>query len=265
MLKYKAQEELKLRSPKETFEKYLSVGTGKTQQTVLKTFLLAIMAGMYIAFAGVASTFANALVNKVCGALMFCGGLSMVLVAGSELFTGNCLLIIPLSDKKIKASAMLRNLVTVYIGNFVGALIVALCAVYSGALDSVAETAVNTALAKSSLTFLSAFLKGFLCNVLVCVAVWMSFTSDKTADKIIAVIFPVAFFVLCGFEHSIANMYFIPAGMLLDGIHNITENGISLFGFFINNLLPVTFGNILGGFAVGGVYYAVFSKKQKKK
>lgn len=252
-----------MRSPKETYDKYISAGLAKTQLKNSRAFVLALLAGMFIALAGVASTFGNALVNRVCGAVIFCGGLAMVLVAGSELFTGNCLLIMPLLDKKVKLSAVLKNWLIVYVGNFVGALIVAFLAAYSGALDSIAQTAVDISVNKTSLTFTAALFRGILCNILVCIAVWMSFSSDKTGDKILTVIFPVTFFVLCGFEHSIADMYYIPAGMLLNLRLGIVSDAATIFGFLVKNLLPVTLGNIIGGCAVGCAYRFIYSKKVK--
>lgn len=253
-----------MRTPKETYEKYIAAGMSKTQLKVSKVFLLSIFAGMFIALAGVASTFGNALVNRVCGAVIFCGGLAMVLVAGSELFTGNCLLVMPLLDKKVKLSAVLKNWVIVYIGNFIGALFVAVLAVYSGVLDGIAQTAVDISLTKTSLSFTEALFRGVLCNILVCIAVWMSFSSDKTGDKILTVIFPVTFFVLCGFEHSIADMYYIPAGMMLNAKVALYSEGATVFGLFVKNLLPVTVGNLLGGMLVGCVYRFVYSRKTEK-
>lgn len=252
-----------MRSPKETYEKYTAVGEGKAKLPFSRMFILALLAGMFIALAGVASTFGNALVNRVCGAFIFCGGLAMVLVAGSELFTGNCLLIMPLLDKKVKLSDVLKNWIVVYIGNFIGALLVAFLASYSGVLDSIAQTAVDISVAKTSLAFVPALFRGILCNILVCIAVWMSFSSDKTGDKILTVIFPVTFFVLCGFEHSIADMYYIPAGMLLNLRLSVCENGADIFGFLVKNLLPVTLGNIIGGCAVGCAYRFVFGGKKE--
>ncbi|MGN1117008.1 MAG: formate/nitrite transporter family protein, partial [Acutalibacteraceae bacterium] len=111
---------------------------------------------------------------------------------------------------------------------------------------------------------LEALLRGVLCNILVCIAVWMSFSSDKTGDKIIAVIFPVTFFALCGFEHSVANMYFIPAGMMLNLKLSISGQGATLFGFLVKNLLPVTIGNLIGGVLIGAVYRFVYSRKTDK-
>jgi len=251
-----------MRTPKEICEKYMQVGIGKTKTKPSKVFLLAILAGMFIAFAGVASTIANSVTNRLCGALIFCGGLAMVLVAGSELFTGNNLLILPLLDKKIKLSDMLKNLAIVYFGNLFGAILVAFLAVYSGALDSVSENVIAVASSKCSLPFVSAFFKGILCNFLVCIAVWMAFSSDKSSDKIIAVIFPITIFVLCGFEHSVANMYFIPAGFLMSIKSGLKSENISIVNFFIKNLLPVTFGNMVGGSGiVGTMYYFIFAEK----
>ena len=170
----------------------------------------------------------------------------------------------PLMDKKVKLSAAVKNWVIVYLGNFVGAVFVAAISVYSGALDAVSQSAVDISLNKTSLTFIEALLRGVLCNILVCIAVWMSFSSDKTGDKIIAVIFPVTFFVLCGFEHSVANMYFIPAGMMLNLKLSISGQGATLFGFLVKNLLPVTIGNLIGGVLIGAGYRFAYSRKTDK-
>lgn len=253
-----------MRSPKETYEKYISAGIGKAQLKSSKAFVLALFAGAFIALAGVASTFGNAFVNRVCGAVIFCGGLAMVLVAGSELFTGNCLLIMPLLDKKVKLSAVLRNWAIVYLGNLIGAVTVAVLSVFSGALNIVSQTAVDISVNKTSLSFGEAFLRGILCNILVCIAVWMSFSSDKTGDKILTVIFPVTFFVLCGFEHSVANMYYIPAGILLNMKLGVAEQGATVFGFIVKNLIPVSLGNLIGGLGVGVGYRFIYGKKTEK-
>lgn len=253
-----------MRAPKEIYEKYITVGVGKTKQGMLKVFVLAVLAGVFIALAGVASTFANNIVNKLCGSVVFCGGLSMVLVAGSELFTGNSLLIMPLLDKKITLSALIKNWITVYIGNFIGSVAVAFFAVSSGVLSSFSESVINTAVVKTSLSFSEALVRGILCNFLVCIAVWMSFSSDKTADKITAIIFPITFFVLSGFEHSIANMYFIPVGLLMS-VKTGLSGSITVGGFLFKNLLPVTLGNLAGGILVGLAYRFIYGARHEKK
>lgn len=252
-----------MRTPKETYEKYISAGVNKASLKPSKAFILAVLAGMFIALAGVASTFGNAFSGRICGAVIFCGGLAMVLVAGSELFTGNCLLVMPLLDKRIKVLDLIKNLLIVYIGNFIGALFIASLAAYSGALNAASETAINISVAKTSLTFSEAFLRGILCNILVCIAVWMSFSSDRTGDKILCVIFPVTFFVLCGFEHSIADMYYIPAGMILNSKLSLSKAAVTVFDFLIKNLLPVTLGNIVGGALVGFFYRFIYSEKKQ--
>ena len=251
-----------MRSPKEIAEKCVAVGVSKAESKISRVFILSVFAGMFIAFAGAASTFAGSIVNKFCAAIIFCGGLSMVVVAGSELFTGNNLLMAALLKKKITIKQLLKNWVVVYIGNFIGSVLISLLVVYSDSLSSVYESAVATAVSKVSLAFLPALFKGILCNILVCIAVWMSFSSDNTAEKIILVIFPVSIFVLCGFEHSIANMYFIPTGILAAGKYGVSAAGLNLFGLFIKNLLPVTIGNIIGGSAVVGTgYYCAYLKE----
>ena len=178
-------------NPNQIAETYLSVGQAKAKQTALKTFVLAILAGAFIAFAGVGATFGNVYANKVVGAAIFPGGLAMVILAGSELFTGNCLLIMPLLKGKIKVTDLLKNLALVYLGNLVGAVLVSAVTVFSGAFDSISQTVIATAQTKASLDFFPAFLKGFACNVLVCLAVWMGFSAETAGGKILAIFFPI--------------------------------------------------------------------------
>lgn len=248
--------------PNQIAESYLSVGQAKVSQSPLKTFLLAILAGAFIAFAGVGSTFGNAYVNKVVGSMIFPGGLAMVILAGSELFTGNCLLIMPFLQGKIKFTDMLKNLGIVYLGNLVGAVLIAFITAYSGALDGVKETAVSIASNKASLEFLPAVLKGVACNILVCLAVWMSMSAETAGGKILAVFFPITIFVVAGFEHSIANMYYLPAGLFTALKNGMDANGLTVVTAILNNLLPVTLGNVVGGMALGAIYKVIYLPKK---
>lgn len=248
-------------TPAEVAKNYITIGKGKANQTTLKMFLLAILAGAFIALAGAAATFGNAYVNKVVGAAIFPAGLAMVLVAGSELFTGNCLLVIPLLEKEITFAQMLRNWLIVYIGNLVGGLLITSMAVCAGTFDSVYEAVVNTAAAKVSLSFGAALLRGILCNFLVCLGVWMAFAAKSVGGKIAGLFFPVFVFVLCGFEHSIANMFYIPAGILEAARFDVAADGLSVYGMFVKNLLPVTLGNIIGGAGLGLLYWRIYLKK----
>ncbi len=261
-----------MKTPKEVCQTYVdTIGVGKATAPIPQMFLLGIMAGAFIAFAGIASTVAGVAVPsaaKLVGASVFPGGLAMVLLAGSELFTGNCLLILPLLSKKISFSAMIRNWVVVYAGNFVGSLIVASLVVYGhslNCLDGVAVAAIKTAVAKTSLPFMDALFRGILCNVLVCIAVWISFSATDVVGKVAGIFFPVMMFVLCVFEHSVANMYFISAGMFASALpeYAAIAANISLDGFLFGNLLPVTIGNIIGGsLFVGAVYWRCYATEK---
>jgi formate/nitrite transporter len=189
----------------------------------------------------------------------------MVLVGGAELFTGNCLIMIPVLSKKATVKGMLRNWGIVYLGNLVGGIIIALLAnfshTYAFADGALAQAVVNTAVAKSNISFADGLLKGILCNILVCMAVWCSFAADELAGKVLALWLPVMLFIIGGFEHCVANMYFIPAGMIATSVYGIAAD-ISLFGFLVTNLIPVTIGNIIGGgICVGAMYYMIYLKE----
>ena len=250
--------------PNQIAETYLSVGQAKVSQGFVKTFLLAILAGAFIAFAGVGATFGNVYAGKHVGAFIFPGGLAMVILAGSELFTGNCLLIMPLLQGKIKCGQMVKNLVTVYLGNLVGAVFVAFLAVYSGSFDGIAGTAMRTAQVKATLEFFPALLKGVACNILVCIAVWMGFSAETAGGKIVAILFPIAIFVIAGFEHSVANMFYLPAGFFEVLKTGVEVEGLTVINALINNLIPVTIGNIIGGMGVGVIYKFIYLKKEEK-
>ena len=260
-----------MKSPAEIAVKYESVGKGKAEAPVLKTFLLAIMAGAFIALGGLGSQIASCCAEdpssaRVISSVVFPIGLFMVLVGGAELFTGNCLIMIPVLSGKTKLSGMLKNWIVVYLGNMVGGFLIALCAafghIYSFSNNELAASVVNTAITKANISFTDGLLRGILCNVLVCMAVWCSFAADEVAGKVLALWLPVMLFIICGFEHSVANMYFIPAGMLTSAIYNLPAGGLSLFGFFVTNLIPVTIGNIIGGgICVGAMYYAIYLRK----
>ena len=262
-----------MNSPAEVAKNYIGIGTGKVNTSIGKMFVLAILAGMFIGFAGLgastlSSTIQTASVAKFAGAAVFPGGLAMVLVAGSELFTGNCLLIIPLMRKKVTVAGVLKNWIVVYAGNFVGSIIVSGIAAGSGQpglfSNAVAITHMSTAAAKCSLAFGPAFLKGIACNFLVCIAVWMAFAAKDVAGKIIGLYFPIMLFVLEGFEHSVANMYYISIGLFCKSneayMAAAQQAGLDLSNltwgnFFAGNLLPVTLGNIVGGSIFVGLAY----------
>lgn len=242
----------------------VKVGEGKAKLPVFKMILLGILAGAFIALAGAAATFGNAYVGKLAGACIFPAGLAMVVVAGSELFTGNNLMGMALFSGKIGWKDLLKNWVFVFLGNLIGAVAVAGMVVLSGVFDGISDTVVATANAKVNMGFGEAILRGVLCNFLVCIAVWMAFGAKTVSGKIMAVFFPIMVFVLCGFEHSVANMFYVPAGIFENMLSGVSGGALNFGGFLVYNLLPVTVGNIIGGgLFVGGAYYLAYLRKTK--
>ncbi|WP_026653947.1 formate/nitrite transporter family protein [Butyrivibrio proteoclasticus] len=260
-----------MKSPAEIAATYENVGTKKADLPFMKTLLLGILAGAFIALGGLGSQIASCCApdpstGRMISSVVFPIGLFMVLVGGAELFTGNCLISIPVLSKKTTVLKMLRNWVIVYFGNMIGGFIIAAIATYSHIYtfsnNDLANLVVSTAVTKSNISFSDGLLRGILCNVLVCMAVWCSFAADELAGKVFALWLPVMLFIICGFEHCVANMYFIPAGLLSSHFYNIPAEGLSLVGFFITNLIPVTIGNIIGGaVCVGAMYHAIYLRK----
>lgn len=271
---------MNLFSPAEVAKNYITIGKVKVNTPVAKMFLLAVLAGAFIAMGGVGAATAAvsipmASVGKLVGACIFPGGLTMVLLAGSELFTGNCLLTIPLLEKEISAEGMIKNWIVVYMGNFVGSLLVAAGVVFSHQIslfdNGLAVSVISAAAAKCALPFGDALIKGILCNFLVCIAVWISFAAKDAAGKIAGLFFPIMIFVVSGFEHSVANMYYIAAGLFAKNIPayaqaakeaGVNSDVITWGSFLGKNLLPVTLGNIIGGaVCVGCVYWFIYLRK----
>ena len=225
-------------------------------------FLLGIMAGIFIGLGGlgniiVTQTLGNIDLglSRLAGAAVFPVGLMLVVIAGGELFTGNNLMTLAVAKNKTTKLKLLKNWSLVYIANFIGALLLAILLYYSGILDGDSATkAVSIAQAKASIPIQQLFIRGILCNVVVTLAVWMATGAQDIISKIFACWFPIMLFVLCGFEHSIANMFFIPIGMMLGANISILE--------LIINLIFVTLGNLLGGaFFVPFIYYNDYLKK----
>ena len=246
-------------TPVQIAETTIAVGEQKANLKWWKMLLLGIFAGMFIALAATGATFGNIVGGKIAGACIFTAGLAMVVVAGSELFTGNSLMLMALFDGRIGLLKLLKNWFFVYLGNFLGALFVALLVTLSGVFNQNTDTVVATAVAKANLPFFEAILRGILCNFLVCIAVWMAFGATTVQGKIAAVFLPVMLFVLCGFEHSVANMFYIPAGMFQGAFAGVAAP--TFLEFLLRNLLPVTIGNIIGGaIIVAGGYYLAYRK-----
>jgi len=257
-----------MHSPLEIARNFIEIGIHKVRLSAFKMVILGIFAGMFIGFAGIASTtasatIANPSVAKLVGAVVFPSGMAMVLIAGSELFTGNNLIIIALLERRIKLREMLKNWVLVFLGNFIGAAFVAVMVVYGHTPDLfdgvLAAKVVAAATSRVNQTFTEAFLRGVLCNILVCIAVWAAFAAKKVSGKLLMSFWPVMLFVLCGFEHSIADIYFGVAGILTRGEYGIEAQGLHWGSFLLRNLLPVTLGNIIGGAGiVGGGYWLMY-------
>lgn len=263
------------------------VGLNKANIEAINTFLLAVLAGAFIALGAVFATTVTAGtagvlpfgITKLLGGLVFCLGLILVVVAGAELFTGNNLIIMAWASGKVTTPQLLRNWVIVYAGNFVGSVATALLMFFSGQYafgsGAVGLNVLNVAAAKASLGFVQAIVLGILCNALVCLAVWLTYSARTTTDKILAIVFPITAFVAAGFEHSVANMYFIPIGLLVKagapaefwgqiGKTAADYGSLTWQGFLINNLIPVTLGNIIGGtILVGVIYWQIYSRQRQ--
>ncbi len=257
-----------MHSPLEIARNYIEIGIHKVRLSAYKMLWLGIFAGVFIGMAGVASTVGavaieNPSLSRLISAFLFPAGMAMVLVAGSELFTGNNLIMLAYLQKKVKLYEMLKNWLFVFIGNFIGATLVALLVVYGHTPDLYQEQlAVNmVAIAenKVNLSFFDALIRGTLCNILVCIAVWASFAAKTVSGKLLMSFWPIMLFVLCGFEHSIANIYYCMAGIFTAGEYHIATQGLTFGSFLLYNLLPVTLGNILGGAGFIGIgYWAIY-------
>lgn len=239
-------------------------GIAKIHLSLLQTVTLAVLAGAFISFGAMLFTLVMTDSGlglgpaRLLGGVAFSLGLILVVIAGAELFTGNNLIVMAWADHKITALDVLRNWTLVYAGNMIGAVSTALFVFLSGTLDmgegSVSGTALSIAQAKVSLPLDQAFVRGILCNALVCLAVWLSYAARSVSGKILAIVFPISAFVALGFEHSVANMYFIPLGMLVGDTITI--------GQFLSNLIAVTAGNLIGGSVlVGLVYWIIYGRK----
>ena len=261
----------------EIAKKALAAGENKAKLPFLPTFILGIMAGAYIAFAAVLFTLVTTDsglgfgMMRLVGGLVFCLGLILVVVGGAELFTGNTLIIMAWLSGRVGTGKLLRNWVIVYLGNLVGSLLVVGLVFASGhwGMDknAVGATAISIATVKVSHTWGATFASGILCNALVCLAVWLCYGARTTTDKIMAILFPITAFVACGFEHCVANMYFIPAGIFaalderfVDALPAGASTAALTWSNFINkNLIPATLGNIVGGaLMVGAVYWVAY-------
>ena len=263
-------------TPAQITQKAEDLGVTKTEMSFGRSFALSIMAGAFIAMGAMffslvvgdpALTFA---IQRVLGGFLFCLGLILVVVAGAELFTGNTMIVMTAASKRIKWSAVWKNWIVVFFGNFLGALVIVGLVFLSdmSAMNGgqVGQTMVSVAAGKMHADWLVLFAKGIMCNFLVCLGVWMAYASKTVADKILAVVFPITAFVACGFEHCVANMFFLPMGALLAscGIApaGIDPASVNMLGALYNWSATVP-GNIVGGaLMVGMMYWFIYRKKK---
>ncbi|MDY7078704.1 MAG: formate/nitrite family transporter [Chloroflexota bacterium] len=268
--------------PPDVAERMEDVGVKKANLDFWSMLALAILAGSFIGLGAEFFTLIttdsglNFGMNKLIGGLVFSLGLILVVVAGAELFTGNNLIVMAWVRGKLTLGQVMRNWIIVYFGNLVGSLGTAMLVYLTGqwafANYHVGATALNIANAKVNLSFIEGVTRGILCNILVCLAVWLCTSGRSVTDKIMAILFPITAFVASGFEHSIANMYFIPMGMLLKNEPRVVAAAgkaasdlvnLNLHGF-IGNLISVTTGNVFGGgFMVAVVYWFIYRRPKE--
>jgi formate transporter len=266
--------------PPEMAEKIEGIGVKKAGLDFWSMLGLAILAGAFIALGGEFFTLVTTKsglgfgMNRLMGGLAFSLGLILVVIAGAELFTGNNLIVLAWVSGKVSLGQLMRNWIIVYFGNLVGSLITVMLMYLTRQWSlegySVGVTALNAANAKVNLAFADAMARGIMCNALVCLAVWLCMSARGVVDKILAIVFPITAFVASGFEHSIANMYFIPLGILLKEEPEVLKAAgktaadlanLNWQGFLVGNLLPVTIGNIFGGgFMVAAVYWFIYRR-----
>ena len=272
-------------SPKDSVALKIQEAQTKASMPLIRMIMLALLAGAYIALGGACSSTAafglsNVGLARLVSGCIFPVGLMLIVICGGELFTGNCLMAIGLLDKKIRISGLVRNLVVVWIANFIGAALIAVLIYFSGNLNysdgALGAYTIKVALGKVNIGFGTAFVSGILCNMLVCLAVLSAGAAKDIAGKVLSVFFPICAFVTAGFEHCVANMYYIPAGLLAmlnedyvamaQELYGYTAEQLSALNFagMFSNLIPVTLGNIVGGgIFVGAAYYLAYVREKK--
>lgn len=256
--------------PAEIEAKAETLAVGKAGMAGAKCFVLAMLAGAFIAFGATyflvflgdsAVPFAA---QRLVGGICFSLGLVLVLCCGAELFTGNMLMVTGLASKKIKLGGLVRNWIIVWLGNLVGSLIVVAliywCGVGAMNGGAVGNAMVSVAVGKVTPDWLVLMAKGIMCNVMVCLAVWIGFSARTVVDKVLGIMLPISFFVAAGFEHCVANMFFLPMGLLLNSMGVGAPDAVTLAGI-ATNLSAATLGNVAGGVAVGMAYWFVYRKK----
>lgn len=263
-------------APAEIEAKAESVAVGKAAMPMPKTIVLSMLAGAFIAFGALyfcvflgdpSMPFA---VQRVVGGLCFCLGLVLVLCCGAELFTGNMLMVCALASRKIAFGAMLKNWGLVWLGNLAGALVAVALVYFAHIADmnggAVGGAMISVAVSKVTPDWITLFFKGILCNIFVCLAVWIGFGARTVVDKVVGILLPISAFVACGFEHCVANMFFLPMGLLAKAAGYTTAADASALDFngVLLNISAATLGNIVGGaLFVGLAYWFVFHAKKE--
>ena len=268
-------------TPVEATDNYAAASVKKANITVGKGLLLSILAGMLIAFPGAVTNMAgyglenNSVIRTISG-LLFAFGLGMVILSGAELFTGNTLMVIGVLDRRVKMLKVLKSWIIVYVGNFIGSLIVAIiCAKFgwvNAGKGALAVFSMKVAAGKMTMPFMNAFFMGVLCNILVTLAVLFSLSAQDVTGRILGAYTPVAFFVICGFNHSIADMFYCTLGLFCKGDFaalaaeaGVAVDSLTWGNYFLGNMLPVTLGNLIGGVAVGVLFWYCNLKGKKKE
>ncbi|MFN3982570.1 MAG: formate transporter FocA [Caldilinea sp.] len=285
--------------PADMAAKAEAIGVKKANLDVMSMFVLAVLAGAFIALGAIFATtvtagaFGSTLPNgstaattwptgwqRLLGGLVFSLGLILVVVGGAELFTGNNLIVMAWANGKVSTRLLGLNWLVVYVGNFVGSVATAVLMLWTRQYEfsggQIGLQALTIANHKVGLDFWQAMMLGILCNALVCLAVWLTYSARSTTDKIVAIVPPITAFVAAGFEHSVANMYFIPMAMLIKstalsefwatvGRTPADFANLTMTNFLVRNLIPVTIGNIIGGAVlVGAVYWFVYLRKSSE-
>lgn len=281
--------EMNFFNPTQIVENNIKTGVTKANLNVIKMMIMGFFAGLFIAIGAEGSnlaihTVSNVGLSRTLAGAVFPVGLMLVIIIGGELFTGNCMIIMAVVDGKARLTGMLKNWILVYLSNFLGALFAAYAVFASGQFDysdgGLGAFTIKVAMGKTGLSFDKEFFSGIMCNILVCLAVLMCSASKDIIGKIFAAFFPIMVFVISGFEHCVANMYYIPAGMIAatndkyvdktcelygytaDQIHS----QLNVYGFGVKNLIPVTLGNIVGGCVVVSLgLYAIWKIGKSKE
>ena len=273
-------------SPVQILENNIKAGINKANMGLLKMILLGMFAGMFIAIGAEGSNLAahnltGVGVARTLTGVIFPIGLMMLVVTGGELFTGNCMLTMALADHKIKALQMIKNWVVVYFSNMLGSILTAACVYASGQYDysdgALGAFTIKVAMGKADIDISKAIFSGILCNILVCIAVLMSSAAKDLIGKLFGAFFPILIFVISGFEHCVANMYYIPAGLFAMQNETYVQrameeygytaeqlSGLNLANFFVKSSIPVTLGNMVGGMLFLGVILYFVNKKKKE-